>query len=1489
MFLSAARRGRGPALARHIPGVISSHAVLGALALVATASFAAGPTPQRSPASPTKLDSALLLARHNAHSGRTEAARVASARGASVSVRFAHVLSIEEIASLDARGFSFERIDGEPAHIGPIYALRVPWDGLEALAQRPDVRRIESGWRPAVHPTLDVARDLVGTSTAWRFPSAGQLDGSGVTIASVDTGVDVFQPAFWYADGDTLAWLDVNGTGAFEGGMDTVDLDSDGVADSDETLTFWDAPIDDLFDQLQARAGVFEPDFDWLYADINGNGRRDFGVEAGFTEADPTFGEPLFITVDRDGDNILDVGEPLVALRTSKVRATFETNLIERRRGRDLIFQRFDKYVTHGTNTSGILLGEVPGRRLAGVAPGAELLMIRRRVDQFRLPPEIYLPWARARGADIIMYEFGSWVFEFLDGSSNLEQMLDQLAREGIVQIAATGNLAGPTRRRHFRVALPPQEPITVRFEVPERIEAHRVFFSVLWREPSVNLAFSLLTPDGQIAFLPGDGSHEALDDVAVFSNRDVSERGTVKMDVQILGRTALSGEWTLSLANPSRSSVRADGYLTDDETVWQNGAYWLDFLTDDGTVTSPGTADEAITVGAFDPRGSKRSARGDLNDFSGWGLRIDGRQVVDIIAPGSVTYSTSPRSGDPPTWGYEDFNGTSASEPFVAGAAALLLQADPALTHNDIRRLLHEGALADRLTGEVPNNRWGQGKLSISGALAALDPPRELPPAIAGVEVIVNAREVIVRALAEGAVARLEVRAAVGEGDFSAVAMTQVAQGRYEASIAAPAPGPDLRYYVVATGADGSTVTDPIRAPLETHRVERGGETPRFIEATAGSGLEDSRGALALAPADFDNDGIADLASVGNGIRLFRGQGNGTFSDETTRLGPPVDGAWSAVAWTDFDGDGFIDLVAAGRNGVLGLWCSRMKESFEWVEDGAGLVGVEAPRALAPADADGDGWVDLYLVNGEGPSSFFRNKLGRFTNETRRRQIVERPGASTWAAWADYDRDGDPDLYVVKSPNRDLLFRNDGTRFMLSTGAVGIRAAGPGRAAAWSDFNEDGLPDVYVGNFAAPSRLWISDTEGTLSDIGDRVGVSTVGPTVGLAVGDLDNEGRTDLVALEAGLPPLVFINTGTLLTNVSTEAGPLAWTPLRSVAFLDADRDGRLDLVSIDEDGRLRLFLNQSPPLNWLDVRLVGRSPNWFGVGSTVTVRAEGERRVRDVGLGEAPASLPLHLGLGATSVVDTLEVRWPQGTVQRLTDIGAGRMITVIEGSAVDVALDQFVWPGDTNDDGQVDASDVLPLGRFWGMTGPARHVSSVAWRAQAAQTWPERGASFADANGDGWVDELDIEAIVANWRRARGVVADAAPESAAASRRALLAALRALPQAEWVRRVVGHLMGRPRILLAAPHPNPFNAAVTVELVVRGAVDARVQAEIVNTLGQRVRELLEGSLSPGRHTLRWDGRDGKGRAAASGVYIVRVQAKDGERALRRVVLAR
>lgn len=1348
-----------------------------------------------------------------------------------ISLRFRRSPSEGELKDIEAIGVQFFRRRGKVLHVGRVYGARVSWDALDDVARHPLVERIESGRRVKVVPLLDISGPQVGARTAWDMGGRPRsLTGKGVKVALFDTGVDLYHPAFWMA-GEAVEWYDMDGDRVLTPGVDGVDLDRDGRIGPGEVLRLWKAGVQDLYARYTPSPG-FDPETDWLYVDVDGDSIRDAGPDEGFSVEDPVFGEPTFVPDDQDGDGALEVGEHLRRLDVPKVLAFLDKDpqggLVERE-GPDLIHDPGDPE-NHGTPAAGILVGGFPGnRRWVGIAPGAELLVVHRRDTT----PEQYIPWAVDMGADIMVYEFGGWVFEFLDGSSNLEQMIDELAKEGIVQIAATGNLAGPKRKKHCRVEVT-GEGVSIRVRVPKGYGIETVYITFLWTSPD-SLTVEARTPHGLSFDLVPDGEVRELEGMEVFGNFEVSPRGTSKLDIALKkGEGLETGIWTLRLGSAGMP-FRVDGYVADDVTGWVGGAQFVDFVADDGTVTWPGTADEAITVAAYDPSGL-RNPEGEINDFSGRGLRIDGRMVVDIAAPGSIVFSTWTKEALGSPGGYGPFEGTSSALPHVAGAAAILLQAVPSLGHKGVKEALCLGAERDEHTGEVPNDIWGWGKLDIPGALKAVGFSGNLPPLF---------RDVSARWTGDG----WEVEAEVEDADgISSVWLHFESSGRVPMAweggnlYGAEVDVMDTIWcYITASDRKGAKGFWPAGAPFRKRRL-----CPPALQE-----IGQMMGAFCemLVPGDINGDLLPDLFTCGS---LYRNLGQWKLENVLH-----ISRFISSVSWGDYDEDGDPDLYVGSWN--RGFLYRNIEGNFEEM---AGESGIDTPSGYAAwVDYDGDGSLDLCVAGSSGVLLYRNVGDGKFEEA----EHIGMKGLISSISWGDCDGDGDLDLYVGRYGYNSLLYKNVGGNFEEVGKEVGIDVWN-GQNAAWVDYDGDGDFDLYVMCPYAPNFLYRNRGDGTFEEVASEVGAELPGYATWI---DYDLDGDIDIFG----------ISGRKLLRN---EGGKFlrVWNPenlLYGASFADWDGDTAPELLLVEEHRRPSGRIYRAPLRgNCVALRI------WKASGARVRLSSGSKVQIRQV---VADDGLPLYFGIGEAREADWVEVTWPDGTTQVWGNLRAGRAYIL----GPEGPLDAFVWPGDVDRNGTVDGGDIIALAEYWGLSGSKRPNPLSTWAGQAAKLWDPPGATYADADGDGRVGTGDLKVILKNWGRAFGT-----PVSEIGGKEVLSEAYKAaskIPHLEVKREILSALkpemaeLGVPGELDLYAFPNPFRGGTTFR--VRAPFRGKGLLRLYDVLGRPVRTLRKGHWPPGEKFLYWDGRDEDGRPVASGVYIVRLKVEDETRTLRVVLM--
>ena len=474
-----------------------------------------------------------------------------------------------------------------------------------------------------------------------------------------------------------------------------------------------------------------------------------------------------------------------------------------------------------------------------------------------------------------------------------------------------------------------------------------------------------------------------------------------------------------------------------------------------------------------------------------------------------------------------------------------------------------------------------------------------------------------------------------------------------------------------------------PGAAPVS--HLYRNNHDGTFVDVSARAGLRASGWASSVCVGDYDNDGFLDLFVTYYGQNvLYRNRGDGTFDDVTSRAGLPAGGTrWgSGCTFLDYDRDGRADLFVANYLRFDLATAAEVGKGPNCVWKG---VPVNCgPRGLA---------TDTNLL-------FHNNGDGTFADVSKASGIASVTGRyAMTAAAADFDGDGWLDIYVACDSTASILYRNnhDGTfrdaavESGVAYGENGSQQAGMGLAAA--DYNGDGLIDLLKTHFADDvPALYRNLGKGLFEDVASASGIAVQNRYVewGAGMPDLDNDGRADLVyvtgnvypEVEAVLkqyphrgPRIVFRNVdGARFEDVSgrSGAGALAAHSSRGAAFGDFDNDGDVDVLVFNMNEPPSLLRNDlRGGRGWIDVKLQGTRSDRAALGATVRVTSNGRTQAR-VALSQSSYyshdDLRLHFGLGTATRADTIEVRWPSGSVETVRDVPGGRVVTIREGAGI-----------------------------------------------------------------------------------------------------------------------------------------------------------------------------------------------------------------------------
>ena len=453
------------------------------------------------------------------------------------------------------------------------------------------------------------------------------------------------------------------------------------------------------------------------------------------------------------------------------------------------------------------------------------------------------------------------------------------------------------------------------------------------------------------------------------------------------------------------------------------------------------------------------------------------------------------------------------------------------------------------------------------------------------------------------------------------------------------------------------------------------------FTDVTKTSGLTTRGWGIGLAIGDYDNDGLPDIYVTGYGHNvLYHNLGNCKFEDVTAKAGLQVGGFSTGAAWADYDRDGHLDLFVAryvktdvnhlpdpdknfrGYKGVAFELPDRMEGESDFLfrnrgdgtfEDVSVKAKVNDPEKLHGmgvtwADYDGDGWPDLYVTNDFGRTFLYHNQHdGTFEEVGSPSGTGLGPDGQGFGNMAgdfgDFDRDGKLDLFVTRADNQPAsLYKNQGDRFLDVASKAGLAAPTLARVkwgTGFGDFDNDGWPDIVVANgnfsslldtlpkeirFAQSLQIFRNQGNLTFEDIADQAGLNTgkMYSRRGTAFGDINNDGKLDMVVFNAGASPSVFLNE------------------------------------TVNSNHRV-LF------------RLIGTKSNRAAIGARVSVTTSHMMQIDEVHGGGSYLSTSdprLHFGLGSDTTMSKIEVRWPSGLKQEFTDIPADAIYEIKEGEPI-----------------------------------------------------------------------------------------------------------------------------------------------------------------------------------------------------------------------------
>ncbi len=477
--------------------------------------------------------------------------------------------------------------------------------------------------------------------------------------------------------------------------------------------------------------------------------------------------------------------------------------------------------------------------------------------------------------------------------------------------------------------------------------------------------------------------------------------------------------------------------------------------------------------------------------------------------------------------------------------------------------------------------------------------------------------------------------------------------------------------YFVNSGPSDFFTPSTPLKNALY-----RNNHDGTFTDVTDKAGVAGGKFGMGVAAADYDGDGNIDLyiTNYGSNI-LYRNNGNGTFTDVTDKAGVTAPGWSTCATWFDYDNDAKLDLFVS---------------SFVFYDKSQNPLCTDptlqrryycVPRLFKPQ-----------------PSRLFHNNGdGTFQDVSRESGIAGSPGKSFGAVATDVNNDGLMDLFVANDTMPNFLFLNKGGGKFEEIGlAAGVAYGESGRPRSGmgvdaADFDGDGWQDLFVANIDQEFfSLYHNDKELIFTDQPGEIAPSTqLLSGWGLKFFDYDNDGDPDLFLvnghpddmIETRVPRvkhkeplLLFENTGRVFRDVSASSGPVFSKMFsgRGMALGDFDNDGDEDVLTSNNGEPPLLLRNQGGNRNnWIGLQLIATKSNPAAVGAMITWQAGTLKRSRlKIGGGSYLSSHDPReiLGLGSATKIDFVEIRWPSGKIDKLTNLPLNSYVKVVEGSGI-----------------------------------------------------------------------------------------------------------------------------------------------------------------------------------------------------------------------------
>jgi len=453
------------------------------------------------------------------------------------------------------------------------------------------------------------------------------------------------------------------------------------------------------------------------------------------------------------------------------------------------------------------------------------------------------------------------------------------------------------------------------------------------------------------------------------------------------------------------------------------------------------------------------------------------------------------------------------------------------------------------------------------------------------------------------------------------------------------------------------------------------------FNPSTAGD-LGNTGPGQAVSLVDIDNDGDLDIhvANDGAADQMLLNDGGGVFNNIAT--GPIAEaGASRGAAWADADGDGNLDVLLCRNNQANIVMMGDGSGGFTVVPT-FGMDGEDPTTGASWIDYNQDGKMDIYTVNQGGPNSLLQGigYIGGTFYFTKQSGAEADDGNGNAGCWADANLDGLPDLFIANQFQANIMLENTPIGFSDITNSTGMGDnLGKAMGAAFGDYDNDGDFDLYVANEGMADLLYRCAGPFMYTQIaGDNLGDRGYGR--GVAWVDFNNDTFLDLYVVRNGQADLLLLGDGAGHFE-RVPVGPVeADGPGNGISCGDLDGDGDVDVFISREGASNVMFSNElGNGKRWFKIHLTGADANKSAIGARVVISADGVSQTRMVTSGSGYLcnnALGLHFGLAASTIVDQIEIFWPDGTYQLLGPTFSNQSVAIVQGEGLPSAVEGAV---------------------------------------------------------------------------------------------------------------------------------------------------------------------------------------------------------------------